>query len=60
VSGLEDLRRCGAELVRAQASIDDQVLRLVRMGANWQHIGDALGISRQAARQRYLRALKPR
>jgi len=46
-----------AELVAArdaaQKSVDDEVGILRRFGADWAAIGRALGVSRQAARQRY-------
>ena len=39
----------------AEAAIDREVDRLVRLGVSWPLIADALGVSRQAARQRWLR-----
>lgn len=45
------------ELCRSRREIDDaiteQVAALSRLGADWGVIGRALGVTRQAARQRY-------
>jgi hypothetical protein len=39
----------------AEAAVDSEVDRLVRVGVSWPLIADALGVTRQAARQRWLR-----
>jgi len=39
----------------AEAAVEQEVDRLVRVGVRWPLIADALGVSRQAARQRWLR-----
>ena len=39
----------------AQAAVDTEVDRLVTAGVGWPTIADALGVTRQAARQRWLR-----
>jgi hypothetical protein len=47
---LEDLSRSRREI---EDTIAEQVAALFRLGADWGVIGRALGVSRQAARQRY-------
>lgn len=42
-------------LREADAAVEREVDRLVRVGVGWPMIADALGVSRQAARQRWLR-----
>ena len=37
----------------AAVAVDAEVRRLRRVGANWPQLAVALGVSRQAARQRY-------
>ena len=37
----------------AAAAVDTEVRRLRRLGASWPQLAAALGVSRQAARQRY-------
>ena len=53
------LTRPLAELVQraaeAQAAVDAEVERLVAAGVGWPTIATALGVTRQAARQRWLR-----
>ena len=44
---LADLR------LNAAAAVDAEVQRLAEQGVGWGEIGRALGVSRQAARQRY-------
>ena len=39
----------------AEAAVEQEVDRLVRFGVGWPLIADALEVSRQAARQRWLR-----
>jgi hypothetical protein len=36
------------------AAIEDEVRRLLSQGHTWTVVGDAVGLSRQGARQRYL------
>jgi len=37
----------------AAVAVDIEVRRLLRLGASWPQLAVALGVSRQAARQRY-------
>lgn len=53
VSGLNRLRGLSTSRVELDALIAEEVVALVRMGTDWGTIGRALGVSRQAARQRY-------
>ena len=39
----------------AEAAVEGEVDRLVQLGVGWPLIADALGVSRQGARQRWLR-----
>lgn len=39
----------------AEAAVDREVDRLAQLGVSWPLIAEALGVSRQAARQRWLR-----
>ena len=48
-----DLKRCVAELRELELRTDAMVVRLAQRGVGWGDIGRALGVSRQAARQRY-------
>lgn len=50
---LADLRHDVAEVRVLTLEIDDGVARCRRRGASWADIGQALGISRQAAWERY-------
>ena len=55
VDVLKDL----AELRRQQDRLEHSVITLLRAaGATWEQIGDELGISRQAARERYAKLQK--
>ena len=58
VTALDRTRQL-AELVRARtaaaAAVDDEVRSLRALGVSWPIIATALGVSRQAARQRYAR-----
>ena len=51
---LEHLQSLAIAREAAAAAVDAEVRRLRRRGANWPEIASALGVSRQAARQRYL------
>lgn len=46
-----------AELVSLKEELDEAITRAVKaqreMGRSWQYIGDALGIRRQSAQERY-------
>jgi hypothetical protein len=56
VEGIEDLREIAtaAEAVRADdARLREAVLLARAHGRSWNHIALALGVSRQAARQRF-------
>jgi hypothetical protein len=56
VEGTDDLRKVAtaAETVRADdARLREAVLLARAHGRSWNHIALALGVSRQAARQRY-------
>ena len=50
LQALEELCRTRREI---EDSIAEQVAALSSLGADWGVIGRALGVSRQAARQRY-------
>ncbi|PWV55347.1 MULTISPECIES: DUF3887 domain-containing protein [Nocardiopsis] len=60
----EDWADSIASAVSMQAAADDVVRAVVQQarqnGATWQVIGDALGVSRQAAFQRYGKPIDPR
>jgi hypothetical protein len=51
---LEHLRDLVSAREAAAAAVDAEVRRLRHRGANWPEIANALGVSRQAARQRFL------
>jgi hypothetical protein len=53
LGGLNRLRDMSTSRVELDALIADEVIELVRIGTDWGTIGRALGVSRQAARQRY-------
>lgn len=50
-----------AELITLRENVEDAVtvavVGLRSQGQSWQYIGDALGITRQAAQQRYAKAV---
>ena len=50
---LASLRALAATRAEVEDAIADQIARAMRDGASWTDVGDALGVSRQAARQRY-------
>lgn len=50
---VEQLRVLVAERETATIAVDREVSRLHRLGATWPDIAGALGVSRQAARQKY-------
>jgi hypothetical protein len=54
---LAELERLAAGQQRVQQQFEDQVVRLVAAaraeGRDWGQIGRALGVTRQAARQRF-------
>jgi hypothetical protein len=49
----DHLRRLVTEHRALLAAIDDEVQRLLNQGHSWTVVGDAVGLSRQGARQRY-------
>jgi hypothetical protein len=52
------LRILAAQQVDVQRAVEDEIRELLDIGHSWTDIGRALGISRQGARQRYLRRLR--
>ncbi|MBA2768183.1 MAG: RNA polymerase subunit sigma-70 [Sporichthyaceae bacterium] len=50
---LEQLRELVAQREEATVAVDREVNRLRRLGARWPDIAGGLGVSRQAARQKY-------
>lgn len=52
-AGLQALEELCQDRRQIEESIAEQVAALSRLGADWGVIGRALGVSRQAARQRY-------
>lgn len=50
-----DLAQLAEQLRDAERPIDDEIDRLVGLRVSWPVIAAALGVSRQAARQRWLR-----
>jgi hypothetical protein len=50
-----DLAELAAQLHEVEGAVDDEVDRLVALGVGWPVIATALGVTRQAARQRRLR-----
>lgn len=51
--GLNRLREMSTSRAELEALIAAEVIELVRLGTDWGTMGRALGVSRQAARQRY-------
>lgn len=49
----ERVRKANARLVTAREKLDAAVKGARRAGASWQFIGDLLGVSRQAAFERF-------
>ena len=59
VPQIVDVLRDLANLRRQQDQLEFSVVTLLRAtGATWEQIGDELGISRQAARERYAKLQK--
>jgi hypothetical protein len=52
-TGLQALEELCQDRRQIEETIAEQVAELSRLGADWGLIGRALGVSRQAARQRY-------
>jgi len=50
---VDQLRQLVAQREAAAVVVDRDVSRLRRLGASWPDIAQALGVSRQAARQKY-------
>jgi hypothetical protein len=46
-----------ARQVAAQQAVEDEIVRLLAAGHSWTDIAAGIGLSRQGARQRYLRLL---
>lgn len=53
IAATTTLRSLADEVRRASAAVDAEVARLRAAGLGWPQIGAALGVTRQAARQRY-------
>jgi hypothetical protein len=51
--GLGVLRELREQQLHLELQVEAQVRELIRNGASWADLGRALGVSRQAARQRY-------
>lgn len=54
-TGTEHLRNLSAAVANVQSEIQRSVEKLREEGMSWAQIGDALGVSKQAAQQRYSR-----
>ncbi len=52
-TALRSLERSSADLRSAQRRLEDAVLAARDAGASWAQIGDAAGMSRQAAHERW-------
>ncbi|HML52029.1 MAG TPA: hypothetical protein PKD84_11590 [Propionicimonas sp.] len=52
-TALEALSGASGELRQAEANLDHAVVQARRAGASWASIGQAIGISRQAAHERW-------
>ena len=50
-----DLAQLVAQQRDIDQAVDDEIARLVDLGVGWPVIAGALGVTRQAARQRWLR-----
>ncbi len=50
----ERLRELVTDLTAARLAVEAEIRALRERGASWTDIGNALGLSRQGARQRYL------
>ncbi len=52
-SGPERLQALATTIERAQSAINLEVALARSLGVHWDEIGDSLGVSKQAAQQRY-------
>ncbi len=52
-SWLDDIDYRNSELREAKANLDHSVRHALEAGATWEAIGGTLGITRQAAQQRF-------
>jgi hypothetical protein len=50
----ERLRELVTDLTAARLAVDTEIRALRERGASWTDIGNAIGLSRQGARQRYI------
>ena len=50
---IERVRKSNERLAVARQKLDDSVRRMRAAGASWQLVGDILGVSRQAAFERF-------
>lgn len=50
---LDEIREAQADLARATTRLDDAVCAARRIGTSWEAIGQAAGVSRQSAHQRW-------
>lgn len=53
VAVADDLARAARNAREAQRQLDRDVAEARQRGLSWSQIGDALGVSKQAAQQRY-------
>ncbi len=52
-AGIQRVKDAARHLERAESDLRASVARARERGATWQQVGDALGISRQAAHERF-------
>jgi hypothetical protein len=50
---LAQVRQAAGQVLDYQAALQNRVAEASDAGCTWQQIGDALGVSRQAAQQRF-------